>query len=202
MEKDPAVGPQEFVGVGAGESAAEGVCRGLQKCLDKALYLQQEAQPLTMYPIQIREVEDERCQFYLKALTTMHGTPDIYLGEEICGFPVVWISTRGHWHGSVDINVALAFRKALQQTVMQTTNQTACVKLQELQFPPVFVEDKEPQSLKITACNEMAHTEVLQSALQVLKKNRKRLLVFDLATEPFLKELAGVYGVLLREEEF
>jgi hypothetical protein len=38
--------------------------------------------------------------------------------------------------------------------------------------------------------------------LEVLKRNRKRLLVLDLAQEPFLKEgLAGVFGVLLREEE-
>ena len=39
------------------------------------------------------------------------------------------------------------------------------------------------------------------SAIQILERNHKRLLVFDLAFEPFLKEgLAGVFGVLLREE--
>jgi hypothetical protein len=43
---------------------------------------------------------------------------------------------------------------------------------------------------------------LLQSTLQVLKRNRKQLLVFDLAQETFLKkELAGVVGVLLREGE-
>jgi hypothetical protein len=48
----------------------------------------------------------------------------------------------------------------------------------------------------------MEHGKTLQSALQVLTQNRKRIMVFDLAVEPFMKEeLAGAFGVLLREEE-
>jgi hypothetical protein len=65
----------------------------------------------------------------------------------------------------------------------------------------VLLEEKVQRSYVIPAYEEMAQSEVLQSTLQVLKRNHKRLLVCDLALEPFLKgELAGVFGVLLREE--
>lgn len=43
---------------------------------------------------------------------------------------------------------------------------------------------------------------MLESARQILQGNRKRIEVVDLSTEPFMREeLAGVFGVSLREEE-
>ena len=40
--------------------------------------------------------------------------------------------------------------------------------------------------------------KLLQSALQALEQSKRRLHVFDLAQEPFLREtLAGVFGVVL-----
>ena len=57
-------------------------------------------------------------------------------------------------------------------------------------------------SLVIPACNEKRQSEILHSAKKILERNHKRLLAFDIALEPFLKEgLAGLFGVLLREEE-
>ncbi|MFX7329425.1 hypothetical protein ABTI69_21780, partial [Acinetobacter baumannii] len=56
--------------------------------------------------------------------------------------------------------------------------------------------------VEIPACEATSQHEVLQSALQVLNSNSTRLLALDLAVEPFLKEeIAGVFGVVLREEE-
>ncbi|GAX91757.1 putative thiazole-containing bacteriocin maturation protein [Effusibacillus lacus] len=196
------VEPHEFVGVGAGKTVAEGVCRGLQKCLAEELVKQQADQKPPVFRVELREVEDERCRFYLQALTTMQGEPTIGLGEDVSGFPVVWVGTGGRWYGSVGLNVTMALRKALQQALQKAQNQAANLATQALEVTSVLLEEKVPQSLVIPACKEAAHSEVLQSALQVLKQNRKRLLVFDLALEPFLKEeLAGVFGVLLREEE-
>jgi putative thiazole-containing bacteriocin maturation protein len=202
LVEDSMVEPQEIVGVGAGETVAEGVCRGLQKCLAKELGKQQVNQKLSVSRVQLSAVEDERCLFYLQALTSMQGAPMIGLGEEVSGFPVVWVGTSDRWYGSVGLNVTMALRKALQQALPKTQNQATCLTTQAFETPTVLIEEKVPQSLVIPSCEETAQLEVLQSALQILKRNRKQLLVLDLALEPFLKEeMAGVFGVLLREEE-
>jgi putative thiazole-containing bacteriocin maturation protein len=206
LVKDGMVKPEEFVGVGAGETVAEGVCRGLQKCLDKQLDeqlgKQQVDQNPPVYRVQLSTVEDERCLFYLQALTTIQGAPMIGLGEEVSGFPVVWVGTNGRWYGSVGLNVTMALQKTLQQALTKEQNQVMCLTTQALEVSSVLLEEKVPQNIMIPACEEAAQAEILHSALQVLKRNRKRLLVLDLALEPFLKEeLVGVFGVLLREEE-
>jgi putative thiazole-containing bacteriocin maturation protein len=186
----------EIVGVGAGETIAEGVCRGLQKCLTASLSKQLAEQKNVVTRVQLSEVEDERCRYYLQALTTMQGAPIIGLGKEVSGFPVVWVGTNDRWYGSVDLNSTMALQKALQQALMNGKIQSA----QALPNSSVFLAEKAPQSLIIRTSEEIS--EVLQSAMQVLKRNRKRILVFELGLEPILKkELVGVYGTLLREEE-
>ncbi|MBV6716282.1 putative thiazole-containing bacteriocin maturation protein [Paenibacillus chitinolyticus] len=193
--------PQEFIGIGAGEVVAEGICRGLQRCLEEVLGKQQASQLLLVSRVQLRTVEDEHCLFYLEALTTMKGAPVIALGEEVSGFPVVWVRTSDRWYCSVGLNVTLALRKALQQALLGAQNQPDGLKSQALVFSPVRLKEQAPLNLEIPACEATSQPEVLQSALQVLNRNRKRLLVFDLAAEPFLKEeVAGVFGVVLREE--
>lgn len=193
---------QGFVGVGAGETVAEGLCRGLQKCLAEKLGKQQVDQQPLVFLVRLSAVEDERCRFYLRALTTMRGTPTIGLGEDLLGFPVVWVGTGDRWYGSVGLNVTMALRKALQQALLREQNQAACPAPQVLEVSSVLLAEKEPQKLMIPGSEGNAQLEVLQSAIQILKRNRKRLSVFDLALEPFMKEdLAGVFGVLLREEE-
>ncbi len=200
--EDSMVESQEFVGVGVGETVAEGVCRGLQRCLAEELGKQQANLKPSVFRVQLGMVEDERCRFYLQALTTMQGAPMIGLGEEVRGFPVVWVGTSGRWYGSVGLNITMALRKALQQALMKAQNQATCPTTHALEVSSVLLEEKASLSLVIPACEETTQSEVLQSSLQVLKRNRTRLLLFDLALEPFLKEeLAGVFGVLLREEE-
>ncbi|MDQ0857828.1 putative thiazole-containing bacteriocin maturation protein [Bacillus sp. V2I10] len=186
----------KIVGVGAGETIAEGVCRGLQKCLTAELYKQLANQKNVVSRVQLSDIEDERCRYYLQALTTMQGAPIIGLGKEVSGFPVVWVGTNDRWYGSVDLNTTMALQKALQQALMNGKNQSA----QALPDSSVFLAETAPQRLVIRTSEEIS--EVLQSAMQVLKRNRKRILVFELEWEPFLKkELVGVYGTLLREEE-
>jgi putative thiazole-containing bacteriocin maturation protein len=193
---------QEFIGVGAGETIAEGVCRGLQKCLDKKLSKRQVNQREPIFRVRLGSVDDERCRFYLQALTTMHGPPTIGLGEKVSGFPVVWVRTSGLWYGSAGLNITMALRKALEQALMNAQNQATSFRIQALGDSSILLNEKEPLILEISACEETTQLEFLQSAMQVLKRNSMRLFVFDLAIEPFLKEeLAGVFGVLLRKED-
>ncbi|MGX1983592.1 putative thiazole-containing bacteriocin maturation protein [Thermolongibacillus altinsuensis] len=194
--------PQEFIGVGAGETIAEGICRGLQRCLDEKLSKRQVNQREPIFRVRLDSIEDEHCRFYLQALTTMHGPPTIGLGEKVLGFPVVWVGTSGRWYGSAGLNITMALRKALEQSLMNAQNQTTSHRMQALDDSSILLNEKESLSLEIPACEKMTQLELLQSAMQVLKQNSMRLFVFDLAIEPFLKEeLAGVFGVLLREEE-
>lgn len=195
-------GFQGWIGVGAGETVEEGVCRGLQAYLYEEGKRQLADQRPIVQQVQLAQIEDERCQFYLKSLSIMQGTPVIGLGREVCGFPVVWVGVGGGWHGSVGLNLTLALRKSLQQALYQPQNREAVFTPQAMRADSVYLEEREPQALSISACDETMQKEVLQSAVQILKRQCKRLELYDLAQEPFLKEeLAGVYGVLLREEE-
>ncbi|MDR6224023.1 putative thiazole-containing bacteriocin maturation protein [Desmospora profundinema] len=194
--------PQEWIGVGAGETVAEGIWRGLQKCLLKQLEKRLADQKPLVFRVQLSTVEDERCRFYLQALTTITGDPMIGLGEEVSGFPVVWVGTGDRWYGTAGLNVTMALRKALQQALSKVQDPAVQYSAQAVECTTVLLEEKRPQSLVIPAGGESTQQEVLQTALQVLKRNQKRMMVFDLAQEPFLKEkLAGVFGVLLRGEE-
>jgi hypothetical protein len=95
----------------------------------------------------------------------------------------------------------MAMRKALEQVLQHAQNETACFMEQGLVVSSVNQLEQTPPSLVIPAGEEAAHAELLKSASQILEKNSKRLLVFDLVLEPFLKgEPAEVFGVLLREE--
>ena len=150
--------------------------------------------------VQLDQVEDERCRYYLQALTRLQGDPIIALGEGVSGFPVVWAGTSDGWSGAVGLNVTIALRNALQKAVMKVQNQTVCLTAPGLVVSPVLEEEK--VDLVIPSCGVKGNSELVQSAIQVLKKNSKRIHVFELDLEPFLKEeMAGVFGVFLREEE-
>lgn len=193
---------QEFVGIGAGESVAECVYRGLQKCLEEELSKRHSGKRSSIEQVQVRKMEDERCEFYLQSLTTLQGAPMIGLGKKILGYPVVWVGTVEGWYCSVDVNITLALRKALQNAVFRFQNQSSFRTKLPMEPRSVHLEDKNPQILDIPACNEMIHADTIKSALEVLKRNDKRLLAFELELEPFLKEkLAGVFGVLIKGEE-
>ncbi|RJX40280.1 putative thiazole-containing bacteriocin maturation protein [Paenibacillus pinisoli] len=194
---------QQFIGIGAGETVAEGIGRGLQRCLDEALRRRQAHQLSVVSRVQLGAVEDQHCSYYLQALTTMKGEPHFAWGEEVFGFPVMWIGTRDGWYGHAGLNETLALRKALQQALLAAQNQSDGLNSQALAFSSVYLDGQAPVRLvDIPACDATSQQEVLKSALQVLNRNNTRLLALDLAVEPFLKEeIAGVFGVVLREEE-
>lgn len=192
---------QGFIGVGAGATIAEGICRGLQKCLAEELGKQQRSKKPSVIRVKLSTIEDNRCQFYLQALTTMQGAPVIGLGAEVSGFPVLWVGTNERWYGSVGLHLTMALRSALQQALLEAQNQAAFYTTQAMPTSSIMLEETKQQRLVIPSFKKTAQKENLQSALQILKQNQKQLLVFDLALEPFLKEeLAGVFGVVLQEE--
>ncbi len=145
---------QEFVGVGAGETVVEGIYRGLQRCLDEELSKQRVNKRNIVTRLQLGTVEDERCQFYLEALTTMQGPPTIGIGEEVTGFPSVWVGTEEGWYSSVDLNTTRALRKALQQALIHAQNQETSLMPQTLEAN-VLLEEKAPLSFDIPACDEL-----------------------------------------------
>ncbi|MFJ7362656.1 putative thiazole-containing bacteriocin maturation protein [Peribacillus frigoritolerans] len=190
---------KESVGVGAGETFAECVSRGLQSSLDTE-FLNKRFNQEKLVTVQLAQVEDERCRYYLQALTRLQGEPIIALGEEVSGFPVVWAGTSDGWSGAVGLNVTIALRNALQKAIMKVQNQTVCLTAPGLAASPVLEEEK--VKLVIPSCGVKGNSELVQSAIQVLKKNSKRICVFELNLEPLLKEgMAGVFGVFLREGE-
>ena len=119
--------------------------------------------------------------------------------NEILGFPVIWVRSKGRRYTSAGLNTTLALRNALQQALLDTQNQVNSTDRKA--ESAVFLKEKEVK-LEIPSCEEITQLELLQSSIQILNQNSKRLFVYDLAFEPFLKqELAGVFGVQVREEE-
>ncbi|WP_314592066.1 putative thiazole-containing bacteriocin maturation protein [Paenibacillus terrigena] len=193
---------QEYVGIGAGETVAEAVFRGLRKCLFEELKSRSESSMPSVNRIKLSKVEDDICHYCLRALTTMRDAPLIGLGQEVAGFPVVWVGTNGYWYGGVGVNRTMALREALRQAMMKIQNDAADIQAQILERSSVKVEDASPQNLTIPGFDESEYGMTLQSVRQILQLNHKRIVVVDLSIEPFMKEeLAGVFGVSLREEE-
>jgi putative thiazole-containing bacteriocin maturation protein len=82
-----------FVGVGAGETVAESLSRGLQAYLAEQLGRQLTERKPSVNRVEFSKVEDEKSRFYMQSLTKMQGAPIFGLGEEVFGFPVVWVGT-------------------------------------------------------------------------------------------------------------
>lgn len=196
---------KEIYGIGVGETAAEGVTRGLQACLAEHLAQQQLTGTPQIKHVRLSRVEDERCRFYLQSLTTMQGPPIIGMGEKIFGFPVIWVGTGDGWHGSVGLNKTLALHKALQSALQKAQNPAAGSGQagRTIEASSVASDNTATLDLIIPASEAISESDVLQNARQVLGRNSRQLVVVDLAVEPFLKKpLEGVFGVLLREGEF
>lgn len=199
--EDNMVEQEGFVGVGAGETFAECVYRGLRKCLDNEFCKKQINKKDFVALVHLDKLEDELCSYYLQALTTMQGEPMIVLGREVSGFPVIWVGTNDNWHGCVGLNITMALRNALHQAVMKVQNQNICLARRGLEVSTEYREERVPINLEIPKCEVSTYSEHVRSAMQILERNRKRILTIELELEPFLKEeQIGVVGVLLREE--
>ncbi|MCV9886348.1 putative thiazole-containing bacteriocin maturation protein [Metabacillus halosaccharovorans] len=190
------------VQIGAGETFTESVYRGLQKCLVQEMKRSQTNNTVSLSRIQLNTVEDERCRFYLQTLSTILGEPMIGLGEEVHGFPTVWIGTKHGWYGSVGTNLTRSLRNALQLALFKSQNNEDTLNFQGLTASSVLFNEKAQIQLNIPDGDAQKHSMLLQSAKALLDRNGKRLEIFELELEPIIKEgLAGIFGVVVREEE-
>ena len=118
------------------------------------------------------------------------------------GFPVVWVGTKDGWYGSANLNITMALQQALQQALIKVQNKSDSSNELACEVTSVLLEEKMPVSISIPACEERIQADILQGAMEILKRNGKKVSVFELRLEPVFKEqLDGVFGVLLREEE-
>ena len=191
------------IGIGAGETIEEAVCRGLQAYLDEKLSNRMDDGLNGIFDVQLGSIEDQPCKVYVDALSTLNGTPTIDLKEDILGFPVISVRYNGQRITRAGLNITLALRNALQQALLNTQNHQINPMVVEHEMESAVFRENKEFKLDIPSCEDMTRLELLQSSMQVLHQNGKRLFVYDLAFEPFLKqELAGVFGVQIREEEF
>lgn len=176
------------MGIGAGLTAAEGVCRGLHFLLQEQLGARiRSEQPSEISELE-EEISDKRCQFYLRSLTIMAGKPDVLKGHDASGFPVRWVRCAGAWYGAAGLTGTAALREALALAAMAV--QTAD-------------EAEPPERSALRPALDAGELEAAyDSAVRILKRQGLRLEVCDLAAEPFMREhLAGVFGVALGKEE-
>lgn len=186
------------MGIGAGETIEEAVCRGLQAKLEEELKNSARDQLYTSFRVQLGKIEDQRCSYYLNALTTLNGAPVIGFEKDVMGFPVIWVCTDGRGYSSSGLNPTLALRGALQKALLNEQDPNSIDWRAE---STVYLNEKDFK-LNIPSLDELTQIQLLQTSIKNLKRKNKRLMVYDLSFEPFLKhELAGVFGVQLREEE-
>ncbi|WP_077737119.1 putative thiazole-containing bacteriocin maturation protein [Bacillus sonorensis] len=177
-------------GIGAGETLAEGVSRGMQICLDDQFTQRQISGTETIKLSQLGAVKDTHAAYYLETLSMMHGTPALGIGEDVFGFPVVWAGVDDLWYGSPGLNLTLAFREALKRALMD---------INPLQETAVVLQKNE-MKLEIPAFEDPP--QALKPACQNIKRSGLQLFVYDLPAEPFLQEnLAGIYAVRIKKEE-
>ncbi|WP_052487244.1 hypothetical protein [Gordoniibacillus kamchatkensis] len=189
------------IAIGAGETFAEAVCRGLQTCLTERLKngCPSHGMP-SIRAARLGSIDDERCRYYWEALTALRGTPAACLGEDVCGFPAVWIGTEGEWHCGVDANVTLALRRALLHALRQAQNRAFDRAGGGSGLPLLRPEQHEPIRVPIPSVEQTTHTETLRSAISILERNGKSLFVWAWPADPaFVGAPVQVVATLLGE---
>jgi len=198
--KDSLIEQNEYNAIGTGQTFSECICRGLQKCLSEELNNQNSDQLNSLREINLKKIEDEPTQFYLQSLITIQGIPKIALGEELFGFPVVWIGTNRGWYRSVGLSITMALQEALKQVLKETQNNTTQQLSSAIDNSSVLIEKKKAIDIVIPVCSDIKSAEILTSAIDGLKQNKRKVVITELLIDLFsVDELAGVYGVLLQE---
>ncbi|MBS2967884.1 bacteriocin maturation protein [Metabacillus sp. KIGAM252] len=183
----------EADGIGAGETAAEAICRALHKALERELG-KREKENAPIYPVQLH-AEDEECRYYWQVLNTLQGPPVIGIGKEIAGFPSVWVGTGKGWTNRTGLNLTLAVRSALKQAIQQVQSSNVTHSANS----PVLLENA--IRLMIPAY-ELEEKALYSYAEDVLDREGIQLEITELEVDPLIKQgIAGVFGVALRKGE-
>jgi len=179
------------VAVGAGTTADEAVYRGLLACLARERSNRDGNRRPIVRPASIARMEDSRCRYYWRALTTMQGIPAVGRGEDLLGFPVVWVGVGETWHAGVNLNLALALRTALQLALLRVQNpsESFVSPVQAEPVPEVFA--REPAKLDVQPFEYGTFRKPISDAVRLLKRHRTRMSVRGLKLAPVLNEFRG-----------
>ncbi|UOQ45518.1 putative thiazole-containing bacteriocin maturation protein [Halobacillus salinarum] len=172
--------------LGAGETYQEGISRAIDQLLEE----HSAQEPVTK--LELKNVEDRECRYYLRALTTMTGQPpELGLSENAYGFPVMWVKTQDVCAHSAGFNWTLALRKALVESLMIIQNGTA-KEMKSVQF-------HNKMAIDIPACFE--DHNLIHSVLSRLEECSVPIDLVKVTVEPFSSDgIIAIYGVLVREE--
>ena len=181
--------------IGAGETFVEAAGRALQKTLEEEWHQKADQCMENLSRLAVNNVEDNLCRYYLKVLTTMKKGPDLGLGKDSNGLPVVWRKAEDNrWYGSVGFNLTLALRGALLQAVKEAQNNstTEAPSFSEIHFEEAI------QSIDIPAYDANDQTDVLSSVVNLFEQQNKELSFVKVILETFEKSGSlNLYGVLL-----
>ncbi|WJQ84271.1 putative thiazole-containing bacteriocin maturation protein [Brevibacillus brevis] len=185
------------IGIGAGETAAEGLCRALQHCLTLTYVSEMKGRQPTARLVHVDSIVDEQSQFYVRSFATLGENLRIAKGHEVCGFPVYWVETHTGWYGSIGLLEREALRKALMYALQQIQTPTNQVSKYVLTAQSVCLTG-EAIELARSSVQEESEKEVWKQAVEVLALHHLSPRIMNAAIEPFLEEdLGGVFALLL-----
>ncbi|KHE71538.1 putative thiazole-containing bacteriocin maturation protein [Halobacillus sp. BBL2006] len=189
--------------IGAGATLVEGIDRALQKTIENEWRKQAPQCEKAITRLQLNKMEDDRCRYYLQCLATMDLKPELGLGENAYGFPVVWIKMQDQqWCGCIGFNRTLALREALHFAVMRAQNKNISIPCQAPSLSNLSFEDGAVQSVDIPAYDSQDQAEVLQSVIHRLEQYFKKLCFVKVELDPFEQDgMIDIYGVVFGEEE-
>ncbi|RXZ00630.1 bacteriocin maturation protein [Fictibacillus sp. S7] len=180
-----------YWGAGIGQTAEEGMGRALQNALHEVFQKKQDYR-VSETPLNLSSLEDERCQFLWQSLKTLKPAPQLFSGEAVLGFPVIWVKGDENWHGSVGLNQKMAVSRALQTALITAQDKEICHFPYGVTASSVTVhKEKQPEF----SFNEETWKETFLSALNRLNQKAQ---FYELQAESFFTEhTKDIYGVVL-----
>ncbi|MDQ0190356.1 bacteriocin maturation protein [Alicyclobacillus cycloheptanicus] len=196
---------QPVLGVGAGRTQTEAIGRGLVDWLDSAFRLERR-RPAAIRAVQLGQIRDERCRFFLQALRAASCDPVLGLSE-FMGCPVVWVSVKPssaaqaglpRFYGTVGLSLPMAIQRALHSALWRESGSLQNAILGDEGDPSLqalLTQDAATTRIDVEPWEGFDRAEV-GAAWENITRAGQRLTVFDLASEPFLREVfAAVVGV-------
>ncbi len=166
-----------FVGVGAGATDVEAFWRGLHQCLMNELQHVLEQGPAEIQLLALDAVSDEKCQFYLLAASKLGESVLVGRGQDLLGFPVVFVGLNGHFVGAVGLNLTMALQYAFAYTLLsQVWVPSGSAQIDArwtLMSDTCVVLEGTPESVRLKAWNGFAESQVDASGSDASQANSR-----------------------------
>ncbi|WNB90909.1 putative thiazole-containing bacteriocin maturation protein [Bacillus sp. NEB1478] len=183
-------------GIGTGATALDSLCRALQNGLHEELVKQSHLGAVSKLELSL--VNNDRCQFFINALSTLRSEPELYLGQELFGFPVVWVKSNCEWYGSVGLNRKIALCRALQTALMDAQNKETFGNPYGVMVSSITLKNEVQPNAPVPSFEEESLQETFSWALDTLKNNKMQVRFFTIHAESILSEnTAGLFGMTI-----